>query len=227
MIKSTIKLNLSSGTLIVYRWHMSSSRNPRRAPSPGERQRNPERTRGRILDAAKVEFGAKGFAGARVSDIADRAGVNKQLISYYFGGKEGLYAELSTRWQRASAELAGADQPLDAVVAGFAMSTLHDRDWARLMVWANLSADATPDGAQEGEFLRAQVADLRRRQEAGELPDDLDPACVLLALFAAASATITLPRIATAICGQDADSAELTRHYADQLAKLVRHLTNA
>jgi TetR/AcrR family transcriptional regulator len=67
------------------------------------------------------------------------------------------------------------------------------------------------------------VADLRRRQEAGELPADLDPACVLLALFAAASATVTLPRIAKAICDEDADD-EFTRHYADQLARLVRHL---
>jgi len=206
---------------------MSASRNPRRTPNPGERQRDPERTRARILDAAKVEFGAKGFAGARVSDIADRAGVNKQLISYYFGGKEGLYSELATRWQQTSAELTGADQPLDAVVAGFAMSALHDRDWARLMVWANLSPDAVPEVGIEGEFLQAQIDDLRRRQEAGELPADLDPACVLLALFAAASATVTLPRIAKAISGEDADSAEFARHYADQLAKLVRRLSDS
>ncbi|HEY0447715.1 MAG TPA: TetR/AcrR family transcriptional regulator, partial [Actinophytocola sp.] len=76
-----------------------------------------------------------------------------------------------------------------------------------------------------GEFLQAQVADLRRRQQAGELPADLDPACVLLALFAAASATVTLPRMAKAICGDDIESEEFTRHYADQLAKLVRHLS--
>ncbi len=29
-----------------------------------------------------------------MQDIADRAGVNKQLINYYFGGKEGLYQGL-------------------------------------------------------------------------------------------------------------------------------------
>jgi TetR/AcrR family transcriptional regulator len=218
-------MNLSSTTLIVYRFRMTTGRNPRRRPNPGERQRDPERTRARILDAAKVEFGAKGFAGARVSDIADRAGVNKQLISYYFGGKEGLYTELNNQWQQVSAQLSSADQPLDAVVAGYTLSTLHDRDGARLMAWTNMSpTDAPADTGQEREFLQAQVADLRRRQEAGELPADLDPACVLLALFAAASATVTLPRTATAICGDDAGSDEFVRHYADQLALLVRHL---
>jgi hypothetical protein len=108
------------------------------------------------------------------------------------------------------------------------MSTLHYRDWARMMAWANLSADdSTPDTDQEDEFLQAQVTDLRRRQEAGELPADLDPACVLLALFAAASATVTLPRIAKTICGGDTESDEFARHYADQLARLVRHLGGA
>ena len=57
---------------------------PRRTPE--ERRRDPERTKRRIVEAARAEFSAKGFAGTRVSEIAARAGVNKQLISYYFGG---------------------------------------------------------------------------------------------------------------------------------------------
>ena len=61
-------------------------RSTRRAPAPHERQRDPERTKARILDAATEEFSAKGFAGARVSEIAARAGVNQQLIAYYFDG---------------------------------------------------------------------------------------------------------------------------------------------
>jgi AcrR family transcriptional regulator len=204
---------------------MTIGRNPRRRPNPGERRRDPERTRARILDAAKVEFGAKGFAGARVSDIADRAGVNKQLISYYFGGKEGLYAEMNNQWRQVSDQLSSADRPLDEVVAAYTMSTLHDRDGARLMVWSNMSpAHAPRDTGQEREFLQGQVADLRRRQEAGELPADLDPACVMLAMFAAASATVTLPRVAKAIVGEEADSPGFTEHYAEQLARLVRHL---
>ena len=44
-----------------------------------------------ILAAARAEFSAKGMTGARVNEIAARAGVNKQLIYYYFGSKEDLY----------------------------------------------------------------------------------------------------------------------------------------
>ncbi|HEU5474472.1 MAG TPA: helix-turn-helix domain-containing protein [Actinophytocola sp.] len=202
-----------------------TARTPRRSPGSGERQRDPERTKARILDAAKAEFGARGFAAARISDIADRAGVNKQLISYYFGGKEGLYKELTTRWQRASGELSQSDLPLDAVLAGFVMSNLYERDWARLMVWSNLDTESsTPDEAADYGFMQTQVAELRRRQEAGELPDDLDPAYLFLALFAAACAGVTLPKVARMVCGADPDTPAFAERYADQLSRLVRHL---
>lgn len=71
-----------------------TTKRARRAPAPDERTLDAERSRRLLLDAALEEFSAKGFAGARVQDIADRAGVNKQLINYYFGGKEGLYHAL-------------------------------------------------------------------------------------------------------------------------------------
>ncbi len=44
-----------------------------------------------ILGAARHEFAAKGLTGARVDRIAERAGVNKQLLYYYFGNKDALY----------------------------------------------------------------------------------------------------------------------------------------
>ena len=44
-----------------------------------------------IAQAALAEFATKGFAGARVKRIAEDAGVNKQLVFYYFESKAGLY----------------------------------------------------------------------------------------------------------------------------------------
>ena len=56
---------------------------------PGER--DPERTRAAILAAATEQFTAHGLGGARVDEIARRSGVNKRMIYYYFGDKNGLY----------------------------------------------------------------------------------------------------------------------------------------
>jgi AcrR family transcriptional regulator len=198
------------------------TRRPRRAPA--EKQRDPERTKRKILDAAKVEFGANGFAATRVSDIADRAGVNKQLISYYFGGKEGLYQELARQWHHTGNRMSTTDQPLTDVIRQFTLNTAEDRDWGRVMVWANMSGQ-NPGSTQEAEFMRAQVEQLQERQRRGEIPADLDPAYLLVALINAASASLTTPLLVRHITGEDAASPAFIEKYADQLALLVGHLT--
>ncbi|MGD2269215.1 MAG: TetR/AcrR family transcriptional regulator [Desulfobacterales bacterium] len=48
----------------------------------------------RIKDAAIKIFAEAGFAGARVDEIAKRAGVNKAMIYYHIGGKQVLYGEV-------------------------------------------------------------------------------------------------------------------------------------
>ncbi|MDA8413337.1 MAG: TetR family transcriptional regulator [Desulfobacteraceae bacterium] len=45
-----------------------------------------------IIAAAIPLFAAKGLNGVSVRELAGAAGVNLSMISYYFGGKEGLYA---------------------------------------------------------------------------------------------------------------------------------------
>jgi AcrR family transcriptional regulator len=64
-----------------------------RDPSPGgeERQRDADRSQSTILAAARDEFAEHGLGGARVDRIAERAGLNKRLIYYYFEDKEKLF----------------------------------------------------------------------------------------------------------------------------------------
>jgi len=59
----------------------------KRVPKP----RNAEATRAKILAAAIDEFADRGLTEARTEDIAKACGVNKRLVYYYFGSKEGLY----------------------------------------------------------------------------------------------------------------------------------------
>ena len=48
-------------------------------------------SREKIINAAVVEFSKGGYPGARVENIAVKAGVNKAMIFCYFGSKEALY----------------------------------------------------------------------------------------------------------------------------------------
>jgi TetR/AcrR family transcriptional regulator len=197
----------------------------RRSPSPAERQRDPERTRQRILDAATAEFAAKGYAGARVGEIADRASVNKQLISYYFGGKEGLWDALAERWWSYEATLDTANLPLAEQFTRYVATTDEERAMARLLVWEGLgSPGETPGDPKRDARMQQVVADLRRRQEAGELDPELDPACVAVVLFAAAAAPTVLPQIVASIYQTDPTSAEFTASFTEQLGRVIHHL---
>jgi TetR/AcrR family transcriptional regulator len=51
-------------------------------------------TKESLLRAGEDLFSEHGFAGASVDRIARRAGVNKAMISYHFGGKAGLYGAI-------------------------------------------------------------------------------------------------------------------------------------
>lgn len=55
------------------------------------RKPNPRETIRRILEAAAEEFAERGIEGARIEQIAQRSGVTKQLIYYYFQTKAQLY----------------------------------------------------------------------------------------------------------------------------------------
>jgi AcrR family transcriptional regulator len=55
------------------------------------RTRDADRTQQAILRAAMAEFADKGLGGARIDAIAERAGINKRLIYYYFEGKDRLF----------------------------------------------------------------------------------------------------------------------------------------
>src|SRR5690606_32498080 len=48
-------------------------------------------TEERILQAAEEVFQEKGYDGARMREIAERAGTNKGLLHYYFKTKDALF----------------------------------------------------------------------------------------------------------------------------------------
>jgi TetR/AcrR family transcriptional regulator len=53
-----------------------------------------ENTEEKILEAAKEVFLEKGNDGTRMQEIADKAGINKSLLHYYYRNKEKLFASV-------------------------------------------------------------------------------------------------------------------------------------
>ncbi|SFX61859.1 TetR/AcrR family transcriptional regulator [Marinospirillum alkaliphilum] len=76
-----------------------------------------------ILSAAEEEFGLHGYKGTAIQNIADRAGLPKANIVYYFASKENLYKavlnKIISAWNDVFEKATAEDDPaavLDALI---------------------------------------------------------------------------------------------------------------
>ena len=123
-------------------------------------------SRERILEEAERLFGAYGFDGASMRQVAEAAGVPPALVSYHFGSKEGLYRAVFDRRVPTVVEqrLAGLsiamsepdlDRRVELVVKALVFPMLklraHDRDPSFGRLLAHETMD--PSSEQRG-FIR-------------------------------------------------------------------------
>ncbi len=125
-------------------------------------EQNKDDTSGKILDAAIVEFSEKGFSGARVDEIARRAGVNKATIYYHLGDKKSLYATVLQRIfssvaDRMTSQIdagAGPREKLERFVRTMAETMQHNPYLPSIMLREIASAGANWPDSVIMEFAR-------------------------------------------------------------------------
>lgn len=140
-----------------------------------------------LIEAAIPEFAQFGFAGARTERIAKRAGVNKQLLFYYFGSKTGLYRavidEAVTQLDRAAKNVRRSPehaagrlrQELKAAFDTLAGSA----DLARLLVRGAFDRDEDTAADLPARNLASRLAQaISDGQGLGHYRDDADPQTV-------------------------------------------------
>jgi TetR/AcrR family transcriptional regulator len=200
----------------------ATSTSRRRAPAPEERQVDGSRTRAALLEAALEEFAAKGYAGARVRDIAARAGVGKDLITYHFGSKEGLYLAVQDAWLRREDTFSDPDLPLDELIARYLHDALTNPRPLRLLLWRGLTdpEQAPPDSSPAHDDLTST----RRRQRRGELPENIEAAALRLVLLAVVSAPVAFPDTTRRLFGTAPDDPAFEHRYLQGLRRLLAHL---
>ncbi|MGW5635003.1 TetR/AcrR family transcriptional regulator [Streptomyces sp. NPDC003832] len=195
----------------------------RRQPSDPGRRRDPVGTRKAILEAAGQEFAEHGFDGARVVRIASAAGVSHQLITYYFGGKQGLYEALTEQWMDSALPALQEGGSFSDAVRRYVQLAWEDPSWARMLMREDLGSQPPGEEERAAELLKS-VHSLRDRQERGEVRGDLDVGVLGLVFFAATIAPKALPWIARELTLRDPSSQEFINDYADQLARIVAAL---
>ncbi|MEV6611006.1 TetR family transcriptional regulator [Kutzneria sp. NPDC051319] len=137
------------------------------------RTRDPEAKRQALLDAALTEFAAHGISGARMDQVAKRAGCSAGLAYTYFKGKDELFDAVYEQIVRHTI----SEAPIDAEdLPGYAVR-LYDANVAnpevmRLINWYRLergeAALATPLAL---ESTQHKVDAVRAAQTAGTVSD--------------------------------------------------------
>ena len=113
---------------------------------PVQRQRNPDRTRRSLLQAAIRLFATHGFHAVAVDDVVAVAGVNKRMVYHYFGSKDELFeAALSEVYSRIEAvefhALERGRSPrekLSRLLESYFDFLDSEPEFTRLLQWENL-----------------------------------------------------------------------------------------
>ncbi|MFH0902747.1 MAG: TetR/AcrR family transcriptional regulator [Pseudomonadota bacterium] len=183
----------------------SAKKNAGASPSPGARQprkgaqtpgrepvtprpRDPEVTRGRILQAAEDIFLRKGFGNTVISEIAEQAGVTKSLIHHHFGSKEDLWSTVKLRRfsqyaEQQMAMLEDAPASADLLRGSFAYYfhfLQSNPQLVRIMAWLFLEPQAEDFSTMDRDLMLAGVEKIREAQQAEHLRSDVDPRHVLV-----------------------------------------------
>jgi TetR/AcrR family transcriptional regulator len=202
--------------------------------APPRNRRNPEASRSSILAAARTEFAAKGLNGARVDQIAKRAGVNKQLVYYYFGSKDDLYraaleatyAEIRALERKLDLSALPPRQAMERLI-DFSLDYLHEHgDFIRMLADENAHGARHVRGSEmalktNSPLLQLIAETLGRGVKQGVFRSGIDPLELYVSVAGMTFFYFANGLTMSAIFGRDLTRPEAIASYRDHIVKLT------
>jgi len=193
------------------------------------RVRDPEATRGAILDAAEEAFLSKGFAETSTSEIARHAGVTKSLIHHHFGSKEALWEAVKVRrfsvyadqqMQMLRDKEPTAELLRDSMKMYFRFLRSNP-EIVKMLAWMFVEQSQSDDCADlDRELTLTGVEKIRQAQERGDLRADLNPGFILFTFIGIAQHWYQDKRIMLDKIGLSAGSDAVDEAYLDDAVKI-------
>ncbi len=168
-------------------------------PHPPDTDTKYARTRSRILDAAAYVLSRRGYAGTRLSDVAQRAGIQTPALYYYFPSRDDLIGEvmasgLADMREHLAAVLAAlpaGTSPLDKILVAAETHLRHELELSDYTTASIRNQGQVPSqlrrrGDEEAERYGALWRELFDEAfRAGYLHPDLDPRMAQLLVLGA------------------------------------------
>jgi TetR/AcrR family transcriptional regulator, cholesterol catabolism regulator len=157
------------------------------------------RTRKRILDAAAHVLSIKGYAGMRLSDVAEYAELQAPAIYYYFPSREDLieevmWAGIADMRDHFLDVLAGAPadaSPMDKIMLGVEAHLRHELEISDYTTASIRNAGQLPENirkrqiAEEARYGEVWKKLFKQAAAAGEIREDLDLYIAQMLVFGA------------------------------------------
>jgi AcrR family transcriptional regulator len=151
-----------------------------------------QRTRAKLITAARAIFGRDGFLEARITDIADRAGVAHGSFYTYFASKEEIFQAVA---EQMVTEYTPADTSVEGASPFALISEANRRYWQAFQANIGLfeALDQVSSFSSLGRTIRRELRHgyegvayerIRAWQKAGLAADDIDPHLAAIALTA-------------------------------------------
>ncbi|MFC4401614.1 TetR/AcrR family transcriptional regulator [Gracilibacillus xinjiangensis] len=179
--------------------------------------RDAERTRRKILTAAKQEFFEKGFSGARIESIAKRARINKQLIYHYFKGKEELINATVADFAASvpTENLTMPADPVDIAEFRFKVNKEYLMEFLKFTAWEAIESIPNSSNGEESrkKVLQSYVEDMKSKQQMGLVPKDLDPALLTLMMSSLTIYPLLYEKVTKMITGLDPNESEFQKKW--------------
>jgi len=125
-------------------------------PREGTAQRRQD-----VLDAAMQVFGAKGFHGGTLSEVADRAGMTQAGVLHHFGSKSNLLRAVIDYRDNVDSSVAHAAYGIGFFRHLVATAQANTTRPGIVQTYAVLSAESVTEGNPGGEYFAGRFETLR------------------------------------------------------------------
>jgi AcrR family transcriptional regulator len=177
-------------------------------------------TRERILEAAEASFGALGYHGTRLHDIARRVGVQKASIFHHFASKQDLYravlaqdlGETEETVRRALGAEGGAIDKIRALAEAYVDLVVAHPARTKILLRRSLGDAPEGDEPRDSERVLGLVADFMAEGRRARALGCRDPLALVLGIVGmVAFLLISAPVLAPAGFDGDAGAAAVER----------------
>src|SRR5215211_4791657 len=157
------------------------------------------RTRARILDAAAHVLSIKGYAGTRLSDVAEYAEIQAPAIYYYFPSRDDLIeevmysgiADMVTHLQQVLDDLPSETSPMDRIMAAVEAHLRHELELSDYTTASIRNSGQIPEQLRKRQLKEETRYGMIWRRlidtaaDEGQLRPDLDPRMAQLLVLGA------------------------------------------